>query len=79
MAYPLVTALVVLPTASERVSDGTHGLGQVGHLGDAAGVVRDGPYESMATTIPVMLSSAVAAMPMPYRPPSAAEARIRSR
>ena len=35
-----------------------------------------GPYESIATTMPVMLSNAMAAMPMPYRPPSAADARM---
>ena len=41
IAYPLVTALVVLPTASS--GSVTALFGQVRHLGDAAGVVGDRP------------------------------------
>ena len=43
IAYPLVMALVVLPTASSRIGGLAHGLRHVRHLGDAAGVVRDRP------------------------------------
>ncbi len=39
MAYPFVTAFVVLPTASSGSVIPRTDLGQVGHLGDAAGVV----------------------------------------
>jgi hypothetical protein len=38
----LVTALVVLPTASSGSVMSRTLLGQLGHLGDAAGVVGDG-------------------------------------
>ncbi len=41
IAYPLVTALVVLPTASSGSVMSRTSCGHVGHLGDAAGVVGD--------------------------------------
>jgi hypothetical protein len=37
----LVTALVVLPTASSASVDLAHFLRQAGHFGDAAGIVGD--------------------------------------
>ena len=43
IAYPLVTALVVLPTASRGSVMSRTSCGQVGHLGDPARVVGDRP------------------------------------
>ncbi len=43
IAYPLVTALVVLPTASSGSVTLRTSSRQVRHLGDAAGVVGDRP------------------------------------
>src|ERR1044072_8831445 len=68
MAYPLVSAFVVLPTAS-RASVCTRtscGRPDISAMPPALSVM--GPYVSMATIMPVTDSMATAAMAMPYRP-----------
>src|SRR5215467_5680707 len=76
MAYPLVTALVVLPTASSgsvmlRTSFGSSAISA---MPPALSVI--GPYASSATMMPVIDSIDVAATAMPYRPANLYAARI---
>src|SRR5437016_2604718 len=76
MAYPLVTALVVLPTASSgsvmaRTESGSLAISA---MPPALSVI--GPYASRATMMPAIDSIDVAAIAMPYSPASQNETRI---
>ena len=68
IAYPLVTAFVVLPTASRgsvmpRISSGNSAISA---MPPALSVI--GPKASSATIIPVSESMEVAAIAIPYKP-----------
>ena len=72
MAYPFVTAFVVLPTASSGsvmllISSGRSAISAIP---PALSVI--GPYESIATTIPVIESMDTADKAIAKRPPMAA-------
>src|SRR5256885_13526838 len=76
MAWPLVTALVVLPTASSgsvmlRTSLGNSAISA---MPPALSVI--GPYASRATMMPVIDSIEVAATAIPYNPANLYDARI---
>ena len=68
MAYPLVTALVVLPTASNAsvVLRTLFGNFDISAIPPALSVT--GPYASKATTIPANASIVVTAIAIPYSP-----------
>src|SRR3989344_9642457 len=69
MAYALVTALVVLPTASRTsvILRMFSGKPDIAAVPPALSVM--GPKESIATIIPVNESIAMAATAIPYKPP----------
>src|SRR5690625_5287413 len=76
MAYPLVTALVVLPTASSAsvLARTSGGRSDISAMPPALSVI--GPYVSIATIMPVIDSIATAATAMPYSPDSMNAAKI---
>src|SRR3989344_1825491 len=76
MAYPLVTAFVVLPTASSAsvISRTFAGAPLISAMPPALSVI--GPKESIATIIPATESMATAASATPYNPASQKLARI---
>src|SRR5438105_4225436 len=76
MAYPFVTALVVLPTASSGSVTARTSFGRpaISAMPPALSVI--GPYASSATMIPAIDSIDVAAIAMPYKPAQTYDARI---
>ena len=65
MAKPLPIAAVVLPSESSRSVIFTNLGTRVRHLRDAAGVVGDGPYESVDMTMPMVESIPTAEIAIP--------------